>query len=196
MPGVEVHEGHEEVKTDSGCRRNDEIGEGVVSDCLWRVVIFELVDDDVDRCKGRIGHDDSVADHTPEEHLLGTLRTVAHGQDELHADEKRTGVAEDVEDDFANVVTEGIHFRVSQRTSDEEKGEIKVGEREECEQQLHKLVDELDVEEDLAPDGVVSRPDLLEVEERVDGCEEGTVEPTSTLGDELRHRVCRTLVQE
>jgi hypothetical protein len=50
---------------------------------------------------------------------------------------------------------------------------------------LHELVDEFDVEEDLAPDGVVGRPDLLEMKQRVYGSEESTVEPTSTLGDEL-----------
>jgi hypothetical protein len=43
------------------------------------------------------------------------------------------------------------------------------------------LVDKLDVEKGFAPDGVVRGPDLFEVEEGVDGSEEGTVEPTSTL---------------
>jgi hypothetical protein len=83
------------------------------------------------------------------------------------------------------VVAEGIEFWVGERTGDEVEGQVEVGEREECEQKLHELVDEFDVEQDLTPDGVVGRPDLLEVEERVHGSEEGTVEPTSTLGDEL-----------
>jgi hypothetical protein len=49
------------------------------------------------------------------------------------------------------------------------------------------------MEENLAPDSMVGCPDLLEVEERVYGSEEGTVEPTSTLGNELGYGVCNML---
>jgi hypothetical protein len=47
------------------------------------------------------------------------------------------------------------------------------------------LVDELDVQQRFAPDGVVRRPDLFEVEERVDSGEESTIEPAATLRDKL-----------
>ena len=61
---------------------------------------------------------------------------------------------------------------------------------------MDELVDEFNVEEDLAPDGVVRRPYLLEMEKRIDRSEEGTVQPTSTLGDELGNRVCCLLVHD
>ena len=51
------------------------------------------------------------------------------------------------------------------------------------------MVDEFDVEKDLAADGVVSVPDLAEVDERVNSCEEGAIEPATTLGDELRDSI-------
>lgn len=55
------------------------------------------------------------------------------------------------------------------------------------------MVDEFDVKEDLAGDGVVGGPDLFEVYKGVDGGEEGAVEPATTLRDELGHRVCSAL---
>jgi len=60
-------------------------------------------------------------------------------------------------------VTKRIHFRVGEGTGDEVEGQVEVGKREESEQELHKLIDEFDMEEDFAPDGVVGCPDLLEV---------------------------------
>lgn len=155
MPWVEVHEGHEEVEADGGGGGDDEVGKCVVADGFGRVAMFELVDNDIDGGEGCVCHDDAVADHAPEEHLLGTLRAVAHGEDELHADEQCASVAEDVEDNLADAVTEGIHLRVGKRTSDEVEGEVEVGEREEREHELHELVDELNVQKDLAPDSVV-----------------------------------------
>lgn len=61
-------------------------------------------------------------------------------------------------------MTEGIHVWVCERAGDEVEREVEVGEGEEREHELHELVDEFDVEEDLAPEGMVGRPDLLEVE--------------------------------
>ena len=165
VPGIEIHKGHEEVEADGRCGGDDEVGEGVVADCFGGIVVLELVDDNVDRGEGCVGHDETVADHTPKEHLFSALRTVAHGQDELHADEQRASVAEDVEDDLADAVAEGIHLWVSERTGDEVEGEVEIGKREEREHELHELVEELNVEEYLAPDGVVGRPDLLKVEQ-------------------------------
>jgi hypothetical protein len=43
------------------------------------------------------------------------------------------------------------------------------------------LVHKFDVQQELAPDGVVGPPDLFEVQERVDGREKGTVQPATTL---------------
>lgn len=51
------------------------------------------------------------------------------------------------------------------------------------------MVDEFDVKEDLAANSVIGMPDLSKVDERVDCCEEGTVQPSSTLRDELRNRI-------
>jgi hypothetical protein len=46
---------------------------------------------------------------------------------------------------------------------------------------LDELVHEFDVQEDFAPDGMVGRPNLLEVEQGIDGGEESTIEPAATL---------------
>ena len=43
------------------------------------------------------------------------------------------------------------------------------------------MVDEFDVEKDLASDGVVSMPDLPEVYEGVNCCEECAIQPATTL---------------
>ena len=51
---------------------------------------------------------------------------------------------------------------------------------------MDELVDEFNVEENLAAHGVVGAPDLAEVDEGVDGGEEGTVEPAAPLGYEFR----------
>ena len=54
------------------------------------------------------------------------------------------------------------------------------------EEELDELVDELDVGEDFAADGMVCSPDLSEMHQRVDSSEECSVEPSSTLRNELR----------
>jgi hypothetical protein len=61
--------------------------------------------------------------------------------------------------------------------------------REECEEQIDKLVYEFNVQQHLAPEGVIGRPNLPEVEQRIDGSKEGTIEPSSTLRNEFRNRV-------
>jgi hypothetical protein len=51
------------------------------------------------------------------------------------------------------------------------------------------LVEEFDVKEDLAADAMICMPDLSEVDERVDCREEGTVQPSPTLGNEFRNGI-------
>ena len=108
MPWIQVHEGHEEVETNRCRSRDNEVGKNVGTDRLFRLRILELDNDNVEGSEGSVSHDDTIHDHTPEEHLLGTLGSVTHRQDELHADEQRACVAEDVEDVFSDVVAEGI----------------------------------------------------------------------------------------
>ncbi len=93
-------------------------------------------------------------------------------------------VAQDDEDVLGRAA-EGVDGRVGQAAGDEVEGQVEVGEREVGEDELDELVDEFDVQEHLARDGVVGEPDLLEVDKRVDGGEEGAVEPAAALRDEL-----------
>jgi hypothetical protein len=51
----------------------------------------------------------------------------------LDAYEEYARVPQEYEDDFAYAMAEGVHFGVGERASDEVEGEVKVGEREECE---------------------------------------------------------------
>jgi hypothetical protein len=78
VPGVEVHEGHEEVEADGCGRRDDEVCEDVVAEFFFGAGVFELDDDDPEGGKGCVGHDDAVHDHGPKEHLFGALWAVAH----------------------------------------------------------------------------------------------------------------------
>lgn len=190
VPGVEVEEGHDEVEADGGEGRDDEVREDVLAEVDIRVVLLlELPHDDEDCGKGRVDHDDAVGDHAEHVQFLGALRTVAEGEDELCADEQHAGVPEEGEDVETNVVTEGVYCRVGETAGDEVEGEVEVCQGEVGEHELQELVDEFDVEEDLAGEGVVGGPDLLEVDEGVDGSEKGTVQPTTSLRDELRNSV-------
>ena len=88
-------------------------------------------------------------------------------------------------------MTKRVDGRVRERASDEVESQVKVGKGEVCEEEVDELVDEFNVEEYLPADGVISMPDLAEVDERVDGCEEGAVEPPSSLRDELGDGIWR-----
>ena len=87
-------------------------------------------------------------------------------------------------------MAEWIDAVVGQRAGDEVEGQVEVGEGEEGEEEGDELIEEFDVEQDFAREGVVSLPDLLEVDQGVDGGEEGSIEPTTALGDEFRNCVC------
>ena len=86
-------------------------------------------------------------------------------------------------------MTEGINLFVRQTTGDEVEGEVEVGEGEEGEHELDELIDKFDVQENFAGDSVVSVPDLAEVNKGVDSGEESSVQPSTSLGDELRDSV-------
>ena len=180
MPGIEVEEGHEEVEADRGESGDDHVGEEVVSE-IELVVSSELHRDDPERAEERVGHDDAVDDHACHVHSFRSLWTITHGQDELHHDQQDTDVSQDVEDDCADVVSERIDSLVGERASDEVEGQVEVAKREEREEQIDELVDELDVQEQLACNRMIGLPDLCEMEKRVDGSEEGTVQPATTL---------------
>lgn len=121
------------------------------------------------------------------------MRTITHREDELRADAENADVLEEVEDVFSDRMAEGVNERVGEGAGDKVECEVEVGEGEESEEEREELVDEFDVEEDLASDRVVGGPDLFEVYEGVDGGEEGAVEPATTLRDELGYRVCNAL---
>lgn len=127
------------------------------------------------------------------------MRAVAHTENEVHGDHQNKSVAEYVEDIFAEVDfgTSRVDSGVRQRSSDKVEGEVEVGEGEVGEKELNELVDEFDMQKDLSHGRVAGLPDLLEMEKRVDGSEEGTVEPTTTLRDEFGDRVYpRSLVMD
>ena len=125
VPRIQIDEGHEEVKANSGTRRNDEVGEDIVADadgCL----VCKLSDDNVERGKCRVGHDDAEDDHAAQEHFLGALRPVAHGEDELHANEEDAGISQDNEDDIANAVAERVKLWIGERAGDKVESEVEV----------------------------------------------------------------------
>ena len=62
-------------------------------------------------------------------------------------------------------MAEWIELWVGERAGDEVEGEIEVGEREVGEEELDELVNEFDVEEDLATNCMIGMPDLTEMDE-------------------------------
>lgn len=58
VPWVQVQEGHEEVQPERRAGRDDQVREDVVAQREARAGVFELRDDDVERCEGRVSHDD------------------------------------------------------------------------------------------------------------------------------------------
>ena len=140
------------------------VGEQVVTHSKIRVILApKLSDDDEDTGKCGVRHDDTVDDHTRQVEPFRTLRSITQRENELRAYQQNTGVPEQQEDVEADVVAEWIDFGIRQRAGNEVEGEVEVGQREEGEEQLHELVDELDVQQDLARNGMVGSPDLLEV---------------------------------
>ena len=94
-----------------------------------------------------------------------------------------------MEDDGSDVMSEWVDLWICQTTCNEVEGEVEVGQGEESEEELDELIQELHVQEDLASKGMVCEPNLLEVDERVNGSKEGTVEPSTTLGDEFGNSI-------
>ncbi|RDA92146.1 hypothetical protein CP533_5577 [Ophiocordyceps camponoti-saundersi (nom. inval.)] len=117
--------------------------------------------------------------------LPGALRPITEREDKLRSDEQDADVSKNGEDDGTHIVTKGVGLRIGEAAGDKVKGQVEVGEGEVGEEQLEKLVRELDEEEGLAGDGVVGGEDLTALEEGVDGGEEGAVEPSAALGDEF-----------
>jgi hypothetical protein len=113
------------------------------------------------------------------------LGTVAHAEDELRADEEDECVAEEDEDVEAYIVSKGVDGGVRERSSYEIEGQIEVGEGEVGEGEVNRLVEEFYVQKDFAANGVVCCPDLAVMDKGIDGCKEGTIEPSSTLRDEF-----------
>lgn len=190
VPRIEVEERHEEVEPDRRRQRHEERREGVAADHELRVLGRELLDDDPERGEDGVDHDDTVSDHAVEVELAGALRTVAHAQDELGTDQQDAAVSQDHEDDPPAAAPERVDLRIREGARDEVERQIEVGEGEVGEDQLDELVDELDVEEDLAAHGMVGVPDLAEMHEGVDGGKEGPIEPSPALGDEFGDGIC------
>jgi hypothetical protein len=86
-------------------------------------------------------------------------------------------------------MTKGVDCGIGEGASYEVEGEIEVGQGKIGEEQADKLVDEFNVEEDLAANGMICVPDLSEVDERVDCGKEGTVQPSPTLGNEFGNSI-------
>lgn len=100
-------------------------------------------------------------------------------------DEEDATVSQNYEDEVSDSVAKGVDLLVGERSGDEVECEVEVAQREEGEEELHELVDEFDVQQDFSCNGVIRLPDLSEVKEGIDCSEKGSVQPTTTLGDEF-----------
>ena len=61
-------------------------------------------------------------------------------------------------------MAKGVVLGVGQRARNEVEGEVKISKGEEGEHERDELIDEFDVEKGFAQNGVISKPDLLEME--------------------------------
>ena len=107
----------------------------------------------------------------------------------MRTDEEHAGIPENVEDVLADAVTEGVNKRVGETASDEVESQVEVCQGEKGEQELEELIEEFDVEENLAGNGMISLPDLFIMDQRVNSGEEGAVQPSSTLRDEFGYGI-------
>jgi hypothetical protein len=98
MPGIPVQKGHEEIETDDGGERRDQVVEEVVPEFEAGVGFGELVDYDVDACIRIIRHNHGVHNHTSTVQLPCSLRSISYTQDKWCADEEDVSVAQDHED--------------------------------------------------------------------------------------------------
>ena len=79
------------------------------------------------------------------------------------------------------------HRRHGRRATHEEECKVEVGEGSPGEEELDGVVDKLNLEDDLAEEALTGRPNAEPEDGGMDGGEQGTVQPTTTLGDELRN---------
>lgn len=120
------------------------------------------------------------------------MGSITHAQNEIHRNEQDAGVSKDVEEVFAKVYLGAcwVDFAVCERASNEEEDEVKVGQREVGEKQLNELVDKFDVKQNLSEWRMTCLPDLFEMQQRIDSCKEGTIQPSSALRNELGNSIC------
>jgi hypothetical protein len=88
-------------------------------------------------------------------------------------------------------MTKGVNAWIRERTGHEVESEVEVGERKICEKEVDELVHEFNMKEDLTGNRMVRFPDLLEMDQRVNGSKKGTIQPSPSLGHELRYSICK-----
>lgn len=86
-------------------------------------------------------------------------------------------------------MAEWINRLIGKRSSHEVKSEVEIGEREVGEQEVDKLIDELDMQQDLSSNSMIRLPDLSEMNQRVDSREESSIKPSPPLRNKFRNRI-------
>ena len=135
------------------------------------------------------------------------LRTVTQRDDELQTHDQNTSVPKDNEDVFAHVVSKRIHLLIGQGTSNEVESKVEISleklaimlfiaartrstyQTKVGKHQVEELIHKFNMKQDLARQSMIRVPDLLRIENGVHGSKESTVQPTTTLRDELGNRV-------
>ena len=69
-------------------------------------------------------------------------------------------------------------------------GGVTTYEGKKCKTKADKLVDELYVQQNFSSNGMLRVPYLLKMYERIDCSEESPIQPSSSLGYELRNSIC------
>ena len=149
-------------------------------------------------------------DDTDRVRPLRTLRPVAERTNQDDEQKTEVKLEEDLEDFGTSAVGEEVesilfaggcrgdelttkrctisdhHRRHGRRATHEEECKVEVGEGSPGEEELNGVVDELNLEDDLAEEALARRPDAEPEHGRMHRREQRTVQPTATLRDELR----------
>lgn len=131
-------------------------------------------------------HDDNPEqNHSHVEHV-GSLRSVAKRQDETREQDGSVNPLEDSSKNFSNVSKQIISTEGCRQDAE---NQVEVTNGEPGEDHADSLVDKLNRESDLSEEAVIRAEQLIPMRNRVNGSEEGSVQPSSSLQDQLGHGV-------
>ena len=186
VPGVEVQDQHQRVQPVRQQQQHHDQHHHVRQRPVVHAEADDGADDEVEPHDQRVEGTHRQQNDQRLEYVLQRLGPVADTDDEHQRQRTDTQHVEDGEDPVASTPDGGVQ---RERPGEEVECQVEVQQREEQEDKQHKLVEKLDLEEELAEVGVVGVPDTGVVAQRVEGGKEGPVHPPPPLQEKFRHQL-------